>query len=49
LRADKIDRIRSPRRPQADDIRHQRAFFSRKDDLITHLNEVRRIRNNKKL
>jgi hypothetical protein len=39
----------SPRKSQATDCTHQRAYFSSKEDLLSHLNEVRRITNNKKL
>jgi 16S rRNA U1498 N3-methylase RsmE len=49
LYGDTMKLKRSPRKTQPADFKHQRAFFSKKDDLVSHLNEVRRIRNNKKI
>ncbi|TNV71375.1 hypothetical protein FGO68_gene262 [Halteria grandinella] len=49
LKGDKIMRIRSPRRQHTSDAKPQEAFFSKKSDLVEHLNDVRRAKNDKRI
>eukprot|EP00347_Sterkiella_histriomuscorum_P014702 403359875 len=44
LKGDKIVRVRSPKRKQPNDINHQLAYFSKKGDLIEHLQHAKQIR-----